>query len=103
MEKADPHPLGGADWWAGPEWQAEAACFCPETSLSSVCQTRSPLWNRGWVPSLAACSLAEEEPCVAVCRNTHAHTHTHTYVHARAAGPLNGMVCTVRGTGVQRM
>lgn len=60
-------------------------------------------WSRGWVPSLAACCLAKEEECVAVCRSTHVHAHTHTYVHACAACPLNDMVCIVRGTRVQRM
>lgn len=39
---------------------------------------------------------------MAMCRNTHVRAHMHTYVHARAACPLNDMVCTVRGTGVQR-
>lgn len=77
--------------------------FLPRDLTQQRLPDKITWWNRGWVPSLVACSLAEEELCVVVCRNTHAHAHMHTYVHAHAAGPLNGMVCTVRGIGVQRM
>ena len=51
--------------------------------------------------NLADCLLGSMQ----LTRHTHTRVraHMHTYVHARAACPLNDTVCTVRGTGVQRM
>lgn len=79
MEKAE---VGGADWWAGPEWQAEAACFCPETSLSSVCQTRSPGGiGAGSLPWQPAVWLRRSR--VWWCAETHMRAHTHAHICTR--------------------